>query len=97
MATRPAAPPPLPPFLAAWDSTGAEEIWVWARHFGLQATADVAVEAVTAYMPGGVPHWGYNGGALSLGDASNNARLTPFGGWERILGHYRAGAAGCWA
>ena len=40
-----------------------------------------------------VPNWAYNGAALGIGDFSNNAKLTPFGGWERVLQHYRAGAA----
>lgn len=43
-----------------------------------------------AFMPG-LPNWAYNGAALGIGDFSNNAKLTPFGGWERPLQHYRAG------
>ena len=33
----------------------------------------------------------YNGAALGIGDFSNNAKYTPFGGGERVLQHYRAG------
>ena len=39
-----------------------------------------------------MPNWAYNGAALGIGDFSNNAKLTPHGGWERPLQHYRAGA-----
>ena len=61
------------------------------RHFGLRDLADRTVQAILAFMPS-VPNWAYNGAALGIGDFSNNAKLTPYGGWERVLQHYRAGA-----
>lgn len=61
------------------------------RHFGLRDLAERTVQAILAFMPS-VPNWAYNGAALGIGDFSNNAKLTPYGGWERVLQHYRAGA-----
>ena len=61
------------------------------RYFGLHNLADRTVQAILAFMPS-VPNWAYNGAALGIGDFSNNAKLTPYGGWERPLQHYRAGA-----
>ena len=68
------------------------------RHFGFDQTATKALDAVLAFMPA-APNWAYNGAALGIGDFSNNARWTPYGGWERPLQHYRAGALlwGCCA
>jgi hypothetical protein len=50
----------------------------------------MALDAILAFMPN-VPNWAYNGAALGIGDFSNNARDTAYGGWERVLQHYRAG------
>ncbi|CAL8460615.1 g144 [Coccomyxa elongata] len=74
----------------AWDSTGQEEIYVWGKYFGKDDVAATALDAILAFMPN-VPNWAYNGAALGIGDFSNNAKLTPYGGWERVLQHYRAG------
>ncbi|KAK9810984.1 hypothetical protein WJX73_003381 [Symbiochloris irregularis] len=74
----------------AWDSTGQEEIFIWSKWFGFEETATSTLDAVLAFMPT-LPNWAYNGGALGIGDFSNNAKLTPYGGWERPLTHYRAG------
>ncbi len=52
--------------------------------------ANRTVQAILAFMPS-VPNWAYNGAALGIGDFSNNAKVTPYGGWERPLQHYRAG------
>lgn len=61
------------------------------RYFGKEDVAATALDAILAFMPN-VPNWAYNGAALGIGDFSNNAKLTPYGGWERVLQHYRAGA-----
>ena len=61
------------------------------RYFGLHDLADRTIQAILAFVPS-VPNWAYNGAALGIGDFSNNAKLTPYGGWERPLQHYRAGA-----
>ncbi|EIE25381.1 hypothetical protein COCSUDRAFT_61600 [Coccomyxa subellipsoidea C-169] len=74
----------------AWDSTGQEEIYIWGRYFGKDEVAATALDAILAFMPN-VPNWAYNGAALGIGDFSNNAKITPCGGWERVLQHYRAG------
>lgn len=60
------------------------------RHFGLEEAASRALDAVLAFMPS-LPNWAYHGSALGIGDFSNNAKWTPYGGWERVLQHYRAG------
>lgn len=61
------------------------------RYFGKDEVAATALDAILAFMPN-VPNWAYNGAALGIGDFSNNAKITPCGGWERVLQHYRAGA-----
>ena len=61
------------------------------RFFGLRGVAATALDAVLAFTPG-VPNWAYNGASLGICDFSNNAKITPYGGWERVLQHYRAGA-----
>lgn len=60
------------------------------RYFGYEEVAATALDAILAFMPN-VPNWAYNGAALGIGDFSNNAKETPYGGWERVLQHYRAG------
>ena len=62
------------------------------RYFGLDEVAATALDALLAFTPG-VPNFAYNGAALGIGDFSNNAKATPYGGWERVLQHYRAGEA----
>ena len=64
---------------------------LWRRHFGLDQVAATALDAILAFTPC-VPNFAYNGAALGIGDFSNNAKETPYGGWERVLQHYRAGA-----
>ena len=63
------------------------------RHYGFEDTAQRALDAVLAFTPA-IPNWAYMGSALGIGDFSNNALLTPYGGWERPLQHYRAGVGG---
>ena len=60
------------------------------RYFGMRDLANRTLNAILAFMPS-APNWAYNGAALGIGDFSNNAKLTPYGGWERPLQHYRAG------
>ena len=62
------------------------------RYFGYEEAARTALDAVLAFTPA-TPSWAYNGAALGIGDFSNNAKWTPYGGWERPLTHYRAGEA----
>ena len=62
------------------------------RHYGFEDAAQRALDAVLAFTPA-IPNWAYMGSALGIGDFSNNALLTPYGGWERPLQHYRAGTA----
>ena len=62
----------------------------FVRYFGMRDLANRTVNAILAFMPS-VPNWAYDGAALGIGDFSNNAKLTPYGGWERPLQHYRAG------
>lgn len=50
-----------------WDSTGQEEVYAWARYFGMDEKADVTLNAILAYMPT-VAHWGYNGSARRYWD-----------------------------
>ena len=74
------------------DNAACAQIALHAcRHFGLRDLAERTVQAILAFMPS-LPNWAYNGAALGIGDFSNNAKLTPYGGWERVLQHYRAGA-----
>ena len=63
-----------------------------SRYFGMQELAKRTVQAILAFMPS-VPNLAYNGAALGIGDFSNNAKLTPYGGWERPLQHYRSGVS----
>lgn len=60
------------------------------RFFGCEKVAAAALDAVLAFTPS-LPNWAYNGAALGIGDFSNNAKYTPYGGWERPLTHYRSG------
>jgi len=69
-----------------WDSTGQEEVYAWARFFGMDEKADVTLNAILAYMPT-LAHWGYNGSARRYwdfwyGGHPNTSRL------ERQLHHY---------
>ena len=70
-----------------WDSTGQEEVYMWARHFNYSAMAQLTLNAVTAYTPK-VPHWAYQGNARRYFD------FLVYGGedfgTERLLHHYGA-------
>ena len=66
----------------------------WAymvRAFGQGTWSGTACLVHTLMQRGGQAQ----GSALGIGDFSNNAKETPYGGWERPLQHYRAGAHAC--
>ena len=67
-----------------WDSTGQEEVYMWAKYFGLDDKALVTLNAILAYMPT-VPHWGYNGSARRFWDFLFAGKLSRF---ERMIHHY---------
>jgi hypothetical protein len=70
-----------------WDSTGQEEVYMWAKYFGLDDKAIVTLNAVLAYMPT-VPHWAYNGNARRYWDFQFGGKITRF---ERMIHHYGSG------
>jgi len=67
-----------------WDSTGQEEVYMWAKYFGLDDKAMVTLNAILAYMPT-VPHWAYNGNARRFWDFIFAGKLSRF---ERMIHHY---------
>jgi len=67
-----------------WDSTGQEEVYMWAKYFGLDEKATVTLNAILAYMPT-VPHWAYNGNARRFWDFLFAGKLSRF---ERMIHHY---------
>ncbi len=67
-----------------WDSTGQEEVYMWAKYFGLDDKAMVTLNAILAYMPT-VPHWAYNGNARRFWDFLFAGKLSRF---ERMIHHY---------
>jgi len=67
-----------------WDSTGQEEVYMWARYFGIDDKALVTLNAILAYMPT-VPHWAYNGNARRFWDFLFAGKLNRF---ERMIHHY---------
>jgi len=70
-----------------WDSTGQEEVYMWAKYFGLDDKALVTLNAILAYMPT-LPHWGYNGNARRYWDFQFGGKLKRF---ERMIHHYGSG------
>jgi len=67
-----------------WDSTGQEEVYMWAKYFGIDDKALITLNSILAYMPT-VPHWGYNGNARRFWDFLFAGKLTRF---ERMIHHY---------
>ncbi len=67
-----------------WDSTGQEEVYMWAKYFGINDKALVTLNAILAYMPT-IPHWAYNGNARRYWDFLFAGKLTRF---ERMIHHY---------
>ncbi|KAI6081940.1 hypothetical protein F4821DRAFT_248233 [Hypoxylon rubiginosum] len=71
----------------AWDSTGQEGVYYWAKYFGLANTATKTVNSVLGYMPT-VPHWGWNGNARRYWDNVYGGKLKRI---ERQIHHYGSG------
>lgn len=70
-----------------WDSTGQEEVYAWARRFGMNDKAQVTLDAITGYMPA-IPSWGYNGSARRYWDFLYGGKVERL---ERQLHHYGSG------
>ncbi|KAI2627738.1 hypothetical protein GGR54DRAFT_652556 [Hypoxylon sp. NC1633] len=68
----------------AWDSTGQEGVYYWAKYFGFTNTATKTVNSVLGYMPT-VPHWGWNGNARRYWDNIYGGKLRRI---ERQIHHY---------
>lgn len=51
----------------AWDSTGQEGVYYWAKYFGDTATANKTLGTVLGFQPT-VAHWGWNGNARRYWD-----------------------------
>jgi len=70
-----------------WDSTGQEEVYTWARYFGMSSMAQMTIDAITGYMPT-IPNWGYNGSARRYWDFLYGGKIARL---ERQLHHYGSG------
>ena len=70
-----------------WDSTGQEEVYSWARYFGMGQMAETTLKAILAYMPT-IPHWAYNGNARRYWDFLYGGKLSRI---ERQIHHYGSG------
>ncbi|KAF8711946.1 hypothetical protein RHS03_01649, partial [Rhizoctonia solani] len=71
----------------AWDSTGQEGVYTWARYFDYGTTANNTVNSILGFMPT-VPHWGWNGNARRYWDMIYGAKLQRI---ERQIHHYGSG------
>ncbi|KAI1337692.1 hypothetical protein F5Y15DRAFT_151137 [Xylariaceae sp. FL0016] len=71
----------------AWDSTGQEGVYYWAKYFGFTETVTKTVNSVLGYMPT-VPHWGWNGNARRYWDNIYAGKLQRI---ERQIHHYGSG------
>ncbi|KAI1653381.1 hypothetical protein F4813DRAFT_255741 [Daldinia decipiens] len=71
----------------AWDSTGQEGVYYWAKYFGFSNTVTKTVNSVLGYMPT-VPHWGWNGNARRYWDNIYGGKLQRI---ERQIHHYGSG------
>ncbi|KAG6911266.1 hypothetical protein DXG01_002104 [Tephrocybe rancida] len=71
----------------AWDSTGQEGVYAWARYFNDTTTATNALNSILAYQPL-IPHWGYNGNARRYWDNVYGGKLQRI---ERQIHHYGSG------
>ncbi|KAF9469658.1 hypothetical protein BDZ94DRAFT_1242947 [Collybia nuda] len=71
----------------AWDSTGQEGVYAWAKYFNDTTTATNALNSVLAYQPL-IPHWGYNGNARRYWDNIYGGKLQRI---ERQIHHYGSG------
>lgn len=70
--------------ITAWDSTGEEGVYLWARYFNDTSLALNTINAILAYQPT-VPHWGYNGNARRYWDNIYGGKLQRL---ERQIHHY---------
>ncbi|KAI5917011.1 hypothetical protein F4810DRAFT_718652 [Camillea tinctor] len=68
----------------AWDSTGQEGVYYWAKYFGFTETVTKTVNSVLGYMPT-VPHWGWDGNARRYWDNIYAGKLQRI---ERQIHHY---------
>lgn len=73
-----------------WDSTGQEEIYLTAQHFGMYTLSNSTLLAVLAYAHS-VPNWGYHGAARRFWDYVYNGCFELNEGIERVLHHYGSG------
>ncbi|KAI1080577.1 hypothetical protein F5B20DRAFT_103852 [Whalleya microplaca] len=71
----------------AWDSTGQEGVYYWAKYFGFTDTMTKTVNSVLGYMPT-VPHWGWDGNARRYWDNIYGGKLQRI---ERQIHHYGSG------
>ncbi|KAI1377819.1 hypothetical protein F4677DRAFT_413644 [Hypoxylon crocopeplum] len=71
----------------AWDSTGQEGVYYWAKYFGFTNTITKTVNSVLGYVPT-VPHWGWNGNARRYWDNVYGGKLKRI---ERQIHHYGSG------
>ncbi|KAK1634643.1 hypothetical protein BDP81DRAFT_482429 [Colletotrichum phormii] len=71
----------------AWDSTGQEGVYYWAKYFGYTNTATKSLNSVLGFMPT-VPHWGWNGNARRYRDNIYGGKLRRI---ERQIHHYGSG------
>ncbi|RDB29286.1 hypothetical protein Hypma_016101 [Hypsizygus marmoreus] len=71
----------------AWDSTGQEGVYAWAKYFNDNTTATNALNSIIAYQPL-IPHWGYNGNARRYWDNIYGGKLQRI---ERQIHHYGSG------
>ncbi|KAF5385354.1 hypothetical protein D9615_001063 [Tricholomella constricta] len=71
----------------AWDSTGQEGVYAWAKYFNDKTTATNALNSILAYQPL-IPHWGYNGNARRYWDNIYGGKLQRI---ERQIHHYGSG------
>ncbi|KAF6821992.1 hypothetical protein CMUS01_11262 [Colletotrichum musicola] len=71
----------------AWDSTGQEGVYYWAKFFGFTNTATKSVNSVLGFMQT-VPHWGWNGNARRYWDNIYGGKLRRI---ERQIHHYGSG------
>ncbi|TLS31603.1 hypothetical protein PpBr36_03683 [Pyricularia pennisetigena] len=71
----------------AWDSTGQEGVYYWAKEFGFSNTVAKALDSVLGYTHN-IPHWGYNGNSRRYWDNIYGGKLRRI---ERQIHHYGSG------
>ncbi|KAG6007197.1 hypothetical protein E4U43_000344 [Claviceps pusilla] len=68
----------------AWDSTGQEPIYAWAKYFNNKELQQKALNSIRGYMPT-VAHWGWNGNARRYWDFLYSSKIEQV---ERMIHHY---------